>query len=210
MKLGYLLLLPLLIGARSSAPPAARVTFSPLTRAAYLQAKKGCIKTKPRVTFPLKKVRGRIVIPTVKGQRVFRDSKLEEDNLGWEQYDYRGYLPQLECHLILHRHYEWSRMILLSKYGQQLVLQDEPSFSLDLNSFVAISAGLEYWANSNDIRLFRLENHTWQEVWHLAPKTWEPSRICWASPNTLLLSKAMWTERNPGGNTLTYSKLTIK
>ncbi len=186
-----------------------RVAFSSLTKTAYLAAKKGCIATKPQVTFPLKKQHGRLVIPLTKGQKVFRDNDVEEDDPGWEKFEYEGYLPQVGCHLIFHRHYEWSRMIVLSESGQQLVLQDKPVFSPDLNSFVAISAGLEYWADSDYIRLFRFENHTWQEVWHLAPKTWEPCRICWTSNNTLLLSKAVRPDKKPG-TTFTYSRLTVQ
>ncbi|TDN38416.1 hypothetical protein E4631_03030 [Hymenobacter sp. UV11] len=209
MKTGLLLLVALLGGGRAGAPPAVRVTFSPLTKAAYLAAAKSCVETKPRVTFPLKKQHGRIVIPTAKGQKVFRDSNLEEDNPDWEKYEYEGYLPQAGVHLIFHRHYEWSRMIVLSQSGQQLVFQDKPEFSLDLTSYVAISAGLEYWANSNYIRLFHLKNGTWREVWSLEPKTWEPSQVCWTSNNSLLLIKKMWGGKSPG-NTFKYARLTLQ
>ena len=67
------LLLTLLLKLLPAGPPAGRVTFSPLTKAAYLAAKKKAIVTKPKMTFPLKKVRGRIVIPTAKGNVVFKD-----------------------------------------------------------------------------------------------------------------------------------------
>lgn len=140
-----LLLLGLLLGSGAAIPPPTpvRVMFTPLTKAAYLAAKKGCVSAKPRVTFPLKKPGGRILVSTKQGPKIFRDSNLEEDNPEWEKFEYGGYLPQVECHLIYHIHYEWSRVILPSKSGQQLVVQSEPRFSPDLTSFVVISAGLE-------------------------------------------------------------------
>jgi hypothetical protein len=105
MKVGFLLLLPLLIGDWPSAPPAVRVIFSPLTKTAYLQAKKYCIETKPRVTFPLKKVGGRIVILTAKGQRIFRDGWIEGEHDEDTRYKYLGYWPSLHWHLVEGYHY---------------------------------------------------------------------------------------------------------
>jgi hypothetical protein len=40
VKITFPLLLPLLVSAQPGVPPVAQVTFSPLTKAAYLQAKK--------------------------------------------------------------------------------------------------------------------------------------------------------------------------
>ena len=76
MKLLLLWLLPLLGYFPTAGPPAVRVTFSPLTKAAYLAAVKAAVVTRPNVTFPLKKVRGRIVIPTAKGRVVFKDNEV--------------------------------------------------------------------------------------------------------------------------------------
>ncbi len=205
MKWTLLLLLGLLLAAAGPAPPAGRVTLTPLSKAAYLAARKNCSTAKPRVTFPLRKQHGRLVIPTAKGPRIFTDSQLTEDNPDWEKFTYEGYLPQAECHLILHNHYEWSRVILLTKSGQQLVLQDDPVFSPGFAHFVGISGGLEYGANENYIRLYELKNHGWKPVWHLTPKTWEPADIYWASDSTLLLQKRQWpSERR------TYARLTVK
>jgi hypothetical protein len=208
MKVRFLLLLPLLIGARPSAPPAVRVTFSPLTKAAYLQAKKGCIETKPHVTFPLKKTHGRIIIPTAKGQKAFQDKGIGTDNDDQAQYEYLGYLPQFECHVVLAHLWERTLWILIQKSGRQIELYDAPSYSPDLKSFVVISSGLEYSVYPNSIRLFQFDNHAWQEVWSLEPKNWEPYRLCWASNSSLLLIKEMWVGKNPG-TAFTYSKLLL-
>ena len=54
MKLLLLWLLPLLSYYPAAGPPAVRVSFSPLTKAAYLAAKKSVVSTKPVMTFPLK------------------------------------------------------------------------------------------------------------------------------------------------------------
>ena len=113
MKPGFLLWLPLLVGAQTSGPPAAQVTFSPLTKTAYLQAKKGCVETKPRITFPLRKQHGRIMVPTVKGQKVFQDVVIDEAAIakghGEDEsttYTYLGYLSGFHCHLIQAQFYE--------------------------------------------------------------------------------------------------------
>ena len=97
-----LLLLPvLLLQLPAAGPPSVRVTFSPLTKAAYLVAKKASIATKPVTTFPLKKVRGRIIIPTAQGQQVFRDKGVGTDNEDQAQFEYLGYLPQFGYHSLL-------------------------------------------------------------------------------------------------------------
>ena len=213
MKLLLLWLLPLLGYSPATGPAPVHVTFIPLTKGAYLAAKKTAVSTKPTVTFPLKKVRGRIVIPTAKGPKIFQDNAVDEEDSDWEKFTYRGYWPQFGCHIIEHNRYEWSNFILLNKYGQKLELYDLPVCSADLKSFVAISGGIEYWAYENSIRLFRFENGRWRQVWKLEPSvepaTWEPNEIQWLSNSTLLLKKKMYTGKNPG-NTFTYAKLEIR
>ena len=86
MKPVLLLLLALLLKLPAAGPPAVKVTLSPLTKAAYLAAKKGAVSTKPAITFPLKKVRGRIVIPTAKGPKVFQDKGLGTDDIEQGEY----------------------------------------------------------------------------------------------------------------------------
>ena len=205
-----LLLLALLTSAPQ--PPAVRVTFSPLTKAAYLAAQKGCLVTKPKMTFPLKKVRGRIVIPTTKGNVVFADNLVEEGSPEWEEYKYLGYIPNLDCHLLEHSHYEWLSNILVDKNGRQTEVYNSLVYSTNFKSFATISAGIEDAVFPNEIRIFQFNNHRWRQVWKLEPSvepvTWEPDAICWTSPTTLLLRKKMWTGSNPG-TTYTYARLTI-
>ena len=63
-----LLVLTLLLGTGLNGAAPTRVTSSSTTKAAYLKAEKDQAVTKPRVTFSLKKQRGRIVIPTTTGK----------------------------------------------------------------------------------------------------------------------------------------------
>ncbi|GAB2846979.1 hypothetical protein [Hymenobacter ruber] len=207
-----LLLLTLLLKLPAAAPPKARVAFSPLTKAAYLAARKQAVVTKPKLTFPLKKVRGRIVIPTDMGNVIFKDNPVDEGSPEWEMYDYHGYSLQLECHVVEHRQGEWISNILIDKSGRQIAIYGGPIYSLDLKSFAAVSAGISFPPYSNSIRFFHLENHHWRQVWEIEPSvdpaTWEPAEIHWLSNSTLLLKKRMWTGKNPG-TTYTYSKLTI-
>ena len=93
MKLLLLWLLPLLGYFPAAGPPAVRVNFSPLTKAAYLAAVKAAAVTKPAMTFPLKKVRGRLVIPTTKGPKVLQDKAVGTDDTEQAEYIYQGYLP---------------------------------------------------------------------------------------------------------------------
>ena len=217
MRLVFLLLLSLLGGASVPKPPVIHVTFSPLTKAAYLQAQKGRIITKPRVTFPLKKQRGRIIIPLAKGQKVFLDTIIDEAAVkkGHNEdestsYTYLGYLPDFKCHWLKINYYETSEYLLLDATGRQVKLWGEPIFSPDKQQIVASSMGIEYAGGQpNKIQLVRLQDGILREVWTQEPTTWEPYRICWLSATTLLLSKEMWTGKNPG-STFTYARLTIQ
>jgi hypothetical protein len=194
---------------RPSSPPSVRVVFSSLSRQAYLQAKKSCLITKPQIIFPLKKQRSRIVIATAKGKRVFQDKGIDTDNDDQARYEYLGYLPQFESHVILAHLWERTQWFLIDKTGKQLEFYGAPVYSPDSESFIVIAAGLEYPVYPNSLRLFRFEGQRWREVWTLEPTNWEPFDVCWSSANTLLLSKKTWAIQNLG-NTLTYSKITIK
>ncbi len=217
MKIGLLLLVALLGGGRAGAPPAVRVTFSPLTKAAYLAAAKGCVETKPRVTFPLKKQHGRLVIPTAKGREVFADVDIDdaaiakghgEDEI--RTYTYLGYLKDFHSHLIQAQLYETTEWLLVNDNGKHLELWGEPVFSPDMKRVASSCMGIEYGGGQlNIIQLLELKNGVLQEVWSLESKTWEPYQICWTSNNSLLLMKEMWVGKSPG-NTFTYARLTIK
>ena len=196
---------------------AVHVTFAPLKKAAYLAAQKGCVSIKPRVTFPLKKQGGRIVISTAKGRKVFTDIVIDEaavrrghGEAETTTYTYQGYWPDWHCHVLRVDYYEIGQWFLITDAGQQVELWGEPVLAPDGKHIVATCEGLEYSGGQpNLLQILALQNGTVHEVWHLEPKTWEPYQICWVSPNTLLLSKEMWKGKNPG-NTYTYAKLTVK
>jgi hypothetical protein len=205
-----LLLLVVVLFSKILIPPPApvHITFVPLTKKVYLAARKGAASAKPSITFPLKKQHGRILIPTGKGKKVFTDKYVDTDRDDQQQFEYLGYLPRFECHVVLGHFYEWSQWFLITKSGQQLELYDAPEYSPDLQYFVSASQGLEYSVYPNTIRLFHFENHTWREVWHLEPKAWEPKQVNWLSPNTLSISQKHWAS-NSSRIWCTYVKLTF-
>jgi hypothetical protein len=219
MKAALLLLLPLLlkVSAASSSgpavPPSVRVTSSPLTKAAYLEARKLTVVTRPTLTFPVKKVRDRIVIPTAAGPKIFQDKGIGTDNDDQAKYEYAGYLPQFGYHVVVGHFWEHTNWLLLGPGGAPLELYDAPVYSPDLKHFVVSAAGIEFSVYPNEIRLFTFLNGRWREVWKLEPSvepaTWEPQEVRWLSNSTLLLKKRMWTGKNPGA-TYTYAKLTIQ
>jgi hypothetical protein len=212
MKL-TLLLLALLLKMPATAPALVRVTFSPLTKAAYLDARKLTVITKPTLTFPVKKVRGRLVVPTAAGPKVFQDKGMGTDNDDQAQYEYAGYLPQFGYHVVIGHLWERTNWLLLGPGNAPLQLYDAPVYSPDLKRFVVSAAGIEYGVYPNEIRLFQFDKGCWRQVWQVKPSvepaTWEPQEIRWLSNSTLLLKKRMWTGKNPG-STYAYAKLTIQ
>jgi hypothetical protein len=212
MKLVLLLLLAVLLKVPASAPPKVRVTFSPLTKVAYEQARKTAVVTTPTLTFPLKKQKGRIVIPTTKGPKVFADKGPGTDETEQREYIYQGYLPQVGYHVVEAHLWERTQWYLVDKQGNQLAFYYAPIYSPDMKYFVVVATGIEYDVYPNEIRLFQFTNGRWRQVWKLEPLVeparWEPAEIHWLSNSTLLLKKKMWTGKNPG-TTFTYAKLTI-
>ncbi len=125
------------------------------------------------------------------------------------EYIYLGYLTAFQAHLIRVQFYETTQWLLIDASGRQIELWGEPVFAPDMKHIAASCMGIEYGGGQpNIIKLLELKNGILSTAWSLEPKTWEPYRICWSTSNSLLLSKKMWTEKNPG-NTFTYSKLTI-
>ncbi|GAA3978016.1 hypothetical protein GCM10022407_24060 [Hymenobacter antarcticus] len=193
-----------------------RVTFSPLTRAAYLAAGKACVSTKPQVAFPLRKQEGRITIPTAKGPKVFADITIEATiKRGISEaeliiHQYLGYLPEFKCHLVKVEYDETSEYVLIDNSGTQIALAGEPIFAPDTQHIAAICQGIEYGGgHPNSLQVLEMSNGRLRQVWRLEPKTGEPYRICWTSATSLLLSRTMWTGKSPG-TTFTYAKLEIQ
>jgi hypothetical protein len=206
-----LLLLGVVLFSNTVVPPSVpvHVAFTSLTKRVYLAAKKGASSAKPSVTFPLKKQHGRLMIPTAKGMKVFTDKYVNTDRDDQQQFEYLGYLPQFESHVVLGHFYEWSQWFLIAKSGRQFELYAAPVYSPSGKSFIVLSAGLEYSVYPNSLRLFRFEGQSWREIWTLEPTNWEPIEVCWTSESTLLLGKRTRASLS-SDNSLTYSKLTIE
>ena len=108
------------------------------------------------------------------------------------------------------QYYETAQWLLIDISGRQIELWGEPLFSPDLRHIVATCMGIEYGGGQpNMLQLLELRNGMLWQVWTLEPKIWEPYRIKWLSSTSLVLSKEMWTGKNPG-STFTYAKLTIQ
>lgn len=204
-----LLLLILLCGYVPLAGPApARVTFSSLTKAAYMQAKKGQLVTKPNFTFPLKKYKGRIVLPTGKRKRVFTDIVIDHTAVNKRHsesetvtHTYLGYLSAYQCHLIQVENYETSEWLLINDQGKSFSIYGEPQFSPDGRRIAAACMGIEYGGGQpNIVQILELQNGSLRKVWEVEPKTWEPSELSWVSSQELVLKKIMWTGKNPGAS----------
>ena len=212
-----LLLFSLLLGARLGGPRPGRVTFSPLTKAVYLQIRKGLTITNPRLTRPLKKQDGRLVIPTTAGPKVLTDVVIDaaavqngHSEAEAVQYSYLGYLPDFSCHLIRMQYYETVKWLLIDNSGRQLSLWGEPIFSPDQQRIFAIYQGQSAAGRQlNSLQLLRLQGGQLREVWSLKPKKWKPYRAYWASPASLLLVKEVETGKNPVG-TYSYARLLLQ
>ena len=165
------------------------------------------------MTFPLKKVRGRIVIPTATGPKIFQDKGVGTDNDDQVEFDYRGYAVGSKFHVVEGRYWEGFQCYLVGTNGQQVALPGPPAYSPDRQRFVVASSGIEVSFLPNSIQLFGLVNGRWQQLWKLEPSvepaTWEPDEIHWLSNSTLLLKKRMWAGKNPG-SIFTYARLTIQ
>ncbi|MDB5235847.1 MAG: hypothetical protein JWR44_2840 [Hymenobacter sp.] len=108
------------------------------------------------------------------------------------------------------QHYETTQWLLIDALGKQIELWGAPLFAPDKKHLVAICAGIEYSGGQpNIIQLLEVEKGGLRLVWKLEPESWEPARISWTTASTLILSKTMWTGKNPG-STNTYSKLIIQ
>jgi len=209
MKGLILLLLALLGIASPPKPPAVRVVFSPLAQAAYVAASKHLVEIKPRVTFPLKKQRGRIVIPTAKGQRVFQDGWIGKERDEDARYTYLGYWPSLHWHLVEGYNYgEVYTTNVVTPGGQHLKLNGSPSLSPDTSQFVVAFGSLD-GLGAPIIQLFQLNNGTWRESWKIAPNTWQVEQLEWLTKNTLLLKEKHW-DKDFSKSWFIYARLTIQ
>ena len=189
MKLLLLWLLPLLSYFPAVGPPAARVTFSPLTKAAYLAAKKMAVLTKPMMTFPVKKARGRIVIPTTVGNLVFTDRVTADDETQFITHKYLGFMPILKEHLLETIYWEGADYTLIESDGNKTKLISPPNYSPNQQYIITSSRGLVYGMMPNGIQLFIRKNGHPTLVWKLIPIHWEPAEAFWASDSIAYLKE---------------------
>ena len=205
--LALLVLLSGLLGAGAS--PKVQVSFSPLTKTAYAAALKQQVRTRPQVTYPLKKQGGRISIPTTGGVKVFRDRGMGTDDLEQAQYDYAGYWPQFRRHVVVAHLWERTEWLLVADNGKQLQLYDTPLFGPGLQRFVVASGGIESGGYPNTIQLFQWKDGSFAKSWETVPTDWEPEQVTWTSANTLVVSKKMWTAAS-AGTAHEYVRLSIR
>lgn len=209
MKATSLLLILLLDGFTALRPPAVRVTFSSLTKAAYLQALKGKIVINPHVAFPLKKQQGRLVIPSAKGAHMFRDGWVDGEHDAATRYKYLGYWPSLHWHMVEGYHFsEVYRLNALTQSGQWLKLEGVPEIAPDTRQFMVASGALDGMSTPT-IQLFRLRKGVWEEIWQVESQTWQVEQLNWIATNALLLEKKHW-DKSFSRTWYTYARLTIR
>ncbi|MET4076544.1 hypothetical protein [Hymenobacter sp. UYCo722] len=209
MNTAFLLLFLLRNGASAPRPTSVRVAFSPLTKAAYMQALKGKIAFTPRVTFPLKKQQGRLVIPSTKGPHVFRDGWVDGERDEDTQYKYLGYWPELRWHLVEGYHFsEVYRLNALTQNGQWLRLEDSPAISPDTSQFVVASGALD-GIGTPTIQLFQRKEGAWQQVWKVESRSWQVEEVEWVAANALVLQQKHWNKTFSRA-WYTYARLTIQ
>ncbi len=204
-----MIIIGLLGVAAPTKAPTMRVKFSPLTKVAYLVARRNIIEVRPSVAFPLKKQHGRIVISTAKGRRVFQDGWIEKERDEEARYSYLGYWPSLHWHLVEGYNYgEVYYLNVLTQGGQRLKLQGSPVFAPDTSQFVVASGALD-GLGAPIIQLFRLQNGAWREKWKIEPSTWQVEQLDWLTANTLLLQERHWNQ-DFSKSWFTYARLTIQ
>lgn len=202
-----LVLLSGLLGA--GAPPKGQVSFSPLTKAAYAAALKQQVRTKPQVTYPLKKQGGRISIPTTGGPRIFQDRVAGTDETNQAEHNYWGYWPQFKRHVVVAHFWEYTEWVLVADNGKELLLPAEPLFAPGLQRFVVASAGIEMEVLPNTIQLYQWKDGSFYKSWETIPTTWEPEQVAWTAATTLVVRKRMWTATS-NGTRHEYARLGIR
>jgi hypothetical protein len=216
MKLVFLLLLALFGEGSAPRPPAVHVTFSPITKAGYERAKKlarvtGETGTREKPTFPVKKQKHRLVIPTAAGNKVFRDKVFPENEVDDVTYEYLGFFPKLQQHFINVQYYESSELLVLEPSGNLIKLMGAPAYSPNLERMAVASRGLVYEMMPNGLQLAVRQQGKLKLVWELLPKTWEPVEIFWVTNSTIFLKQSQCKKGeayNP--ERFTYAKLLVK
>lgn len=199
-----------------SSTPDVPIVFSRITAAEYAQVRRLTKKTTPEITWPLRKQRGQLTIPTNHGLQIYRDVVIDEAALRrgrsedeTTHYTYHGFLPHFRRHVVEVAYYETAEWWLIGNDGRRLTLYGPPQYSPDQQRIATICPGIEYSGGQpNALQLFQMRQDTLRKVWELRPTTWEPAEVCWLNNNTLYLKRATWAGAAQGS--VSYWKLTIR
>jgi len=212
MKLLLLWLLVLLPKWPPAGPPAA--ALSRCSAQEYQRARAATpTAALPKPTFPVKKSRGRLVLPLSKGHKVFSDVRKADDETATATYQYLGYIEQLQHHLLQVQLWERSEYAVVDAKGKVTSLWSPPVYSPQLKYLATVSGSLAYEMMPNGLQLFRCGPGGLQRVWELAATTWEPVEegAFWASENTLYVKQKRYPNQDISKKaTYTYAKLTIR
>jgi len=194
MKHSCLLLFALLSSAASLKPPAARVIISPLTKAAFEQAHRragtpGKLLLGEAPVFTIRKQKGRLVIPTEAGNKLFKDKIFPKNEIEDVTYKYLGFFPRHQVHLIQVAYYESSEILLIEKSGNIVRLVSEPVYSPSQQRLLAASRGIVYAMMPNSLQLVEKVDGRLQIVWETIPKKWEPVDLFWTSDSMAFLKQ---------------------
>lgn len=194
MKHSCLLLLVLLSSAASPKPPAARVIVSPLTKAAFEQARRradtpGKLLLGEAPVFTVHKQKGRLVIPTEAGNKLFKDKVFPKNEVEDVTYEYLGFFPRHQVHLIQVAYYESSEVLLVEKSGNIVRLVSVPLYSPGQQRLLAASRGIVYAMMPNSLQLVEKVAGRLQIVWETTPKKWEPVDLFWTSDSVACLKQ---------------------
>jgi hypothetical protein len=212
MKPLLLLLLTLLLKLPAAGPPTVKLTRCSVQE--YQQAKAAKAVALPlKPTFPLKKRRGVLVIPTANGRKVFRDVRVADDETADATYQYLGYFEKLRLHLLQIQLWESSEYELIDANGKITELWSPPTYSPQQEYLVAVSGSLEYEMMPNGMQLFLCGPAGLQKVWELAPTTWAPveADTFWSSDKTIFIKQKRYPSHDVSKRPyFTYAKLTIQ
>jgi hypothetical protein len=218
MRYSFLLLLAILGSASSPKPPAARVTLSPITIAAYEQAHRRVgVPSKLLLgeapVFTVRKQKGRLIIPTEAGNKLFKDKVFPENEVDDVTYEYLGFFPKHQVHLIRIAYYESSEILLVEKNGNIVRLVSEPLYSPSQQRLLTASRGIVYAMMPNSLQLAERVGGRLQVVWEMTPKNWEPVDLFWTSDSVACLKQELinsTTEAPFEPARFTYARLRVR
>ena len=169
------------------------VKLMALTKAAYLQAKSQRPATHERRTFPLKKSSGKIVVPTTAGNKVFKDRKVSPETQN-ASYDYLGYFPRVQEHLLKTSHWEAEEVLLeevltVRSDGRILRFLSEPVYSPG-KKYLVVALHISFEGAENGLlQVFEQQSDTVKLLWEATPEDWDAAEVFWATDNTIFVKQ---------------------